>query len=505
MNISVFNGDVTERQTGALVVNLFEGVTAPGGATGAVDRAMGGLISSLVSDGEIRGKKGELTLIHTPRPVYRDFGPSRVLVAGLGTQSKFDLDAVRSVSAGVARRLEQVGISQAATVVHGAGIGGLDAGACAEAIAEGTLLGTYRFDRYKSSGDETHRRLEHMELVEVDSSKIAEMETGVERGKVMAEAASLARDMVNEPANMFSPTRMAEIASEVAHAAGLDCKVLEREDAEKLGMGAYLGVAAGSDQPPKFIHMTYQGDPANPANDVWLVGKGITFDTGGISLKPAAGMGAMKGDMGGGASVIGAMKAIAALKPVLNVHAVVAATENMPSGRAQRPGDVVRAMNGKYIEVDNTDAEGRLTLADAIGYARSNGASRLVDIATLTGAAVIALGYGNTAVFGNDDVLVDQMIAAGKSRGEPMWRLPLDPVSKDQNESKIADVKNTGGRPAGSITAAHFIAEFVGDTPWVHLDIAATSMTDSTRGWAVPGATGVPARSLVQLVLDLAR
>ena len=278
---------------------------------------------------------------------------------------------------------------------------------------------------------------------------------------------------------------------------------LEREDVEKLGMGAYLGVAQGSHQPPKFIHLTYEGDPSDAKNNIWLIGKGITFDTGGISLKPGAGMGAMKGDMGGGAAVIGAIGAIARLKPRINVHAVVAATENMPGGSAQRPGDVVTAMDGKTIEVDNTDAEGRLTLADAISYAKTKGASRIVDLATLTGAASIALGRGQSAVFSNNDELSDAVITAGESTGEAMWRLPLDDVSKRQNRSKVADIKNTGGRPAGSITAAHFIAEFAGDTPWVHVDIAATNMVNSTNGVLVAGATGVGARSMVRLVEDL--
>jgi leucyl aminopeptidase len=269
-------------------------------------------------------------------------------------------------------------------------------------------------------------------------------------------------------------------------------------------MGAYLGVAMGSAQPPRFIHLTYEGDPARPANHIWLIGKGITFDSGGISIKSADGMGDMKGDMGGGGAVIAAMKAIAALKPPINAHAVVAAAENMPGGSAQRPGDIVRAMNGKYIEVDNTDAEGRLTLADAICYAKSKGAERIIDVATLTGAARIALGTGNAAAFSNNDALIDRLMAAAKKRGEPFWRLPLDPVSKRQNQSKVADLKNTGGRAAGSITAAHFIAEFAGDTPWVHLDIAALNLTDAARGVNVPGATGIPTRTLIQLVLDLA-
>ncbi len=379
------------------------------------------------------------------------------------------------------------------TIVHGAGIGGLDPTASAAAIAEGAILGLYKFDKHKSSAGK--RNFKSLTLADIVQDNRSALEAGVGRGETYARAGTAARDMVNEPANLFPPSKMAETACEVANSAGLGCTVLEREDVAKLGMGAYLGVAQGSSQPPKFIHLTYEGDPDDADNNIWLIGKGITFDTGGISLKPGAGMGAMKGDMGGGAAVIGAIGAIAQLKPRINVHVVVGATENMPGASAQRPGDIVTAMDGKTIEVDNTDAEGRLTLADALSYAKSKGASRIVDLATLTGAASIALGRGQSAVFSNNDELADAVISAGTSTGEAMWRLPLDAVSKKQNRSKVADIKNTGGRPAGSITAAHFIAEFAGDTPWVHVDIAATNMVNSTDG--VPGGGRNGGRSTI--------
>tara|TARA_B100000029_G_scaffold313859_1_gene306340 strand:- start:383 stop:1294 length:912 start_codon:yes stop_codon:yes gene_type:complete len=301
----------------------------------------------------------------------------------------------------------------------------------------------------------------------------------------------------------MAPSDLANVASTVASENGLSSVVLEESDVAKLGMGAYLGVSQGGPRPLKFIHLTYEGDAGNPENNMWLIGKGITFDSGGISLKPGLGMGKMKGDMGGGAAVIAAMQAIAQLKPNLNVHAVCAATDNMPGGSAQRPGDVVTAMNGMTIEIDNTDAEGRLTLADAIGYAQSKGAAKIVDVATLTGAARIALGDGVSPVFGNDDDLVNAVLETSEAVGESMWRLPLDPVTKRQNSSKIADLKNTGGRAGGSTTAAHFIADFAGETPWVHIDIAATSMLDSTRGWMAAGATGVPTRSLIELAMKM--
>lgn len=503
LEITVVQGDITDIDTDVLVVNLFEGVTTPGGATGAVDSAIGGLITQLISDNEITGAESETVLIHTPNSAYPDFKPSRVLVVGLGPGESFNLNGVRRVSASVIRKLRFSGAKQAATIVHGAGLGGIDPAAGAQAVTEGSLLGSYRFDKYKTVDSKRRPNIEGLTVIEADSSKMGAIHAGVEKGTAYSQAELLARDLVNEPANKLSPSDLAAAAEQVARDNGMGCTVLEEADVSELGMGAYIGVAQGSDRPLKFIHMSYEGDPSNEENNLWLVGKGITFDSGGISLKPGAGMGKMKGDMGGGASVIAAMQAISQLKPKLNVHAVCAATDNMPGGSAQRPGDVVTAMNGMTIEVDNTDAEGRLTLADAIGYALSKGAARMVDVATLTGAARIALGDGVSPVFGNDDDLVGAVLESSESVGESMWRLPLDPVTKRQNSSRIADLKNTGGRGGGSTTAAHFISDFAGDTPWVHIDVAATSMLDRTRGWTPAGATGVPTRTLIELAMML--
>jgi len=507
LEITVTTGQITDQAVEAVVVNLFEGVEKPEGATGAVDSALGGLISALIEQGEIRGRQGEITVIHTPADAYGGFVPARVVVAGLGRAKKLDLDRVRTISAGVARRVRSIGVKRAATVTHGAGVGGLDPEACAEAVAEGALLGLYRFDKYKSSDskDKDKRELDEFSIIEMDTSKSPALEAGAARAGVLARAAMRARDMVNEPPNEMTPTRMAEVAQEMAAAAdSLECRVMERDEIEKLGMRTFLGVAQGSIEPPKLIELTYRGDPEHPENNIWLVGKGITFDSGGLSLKPAVYMEGMKDDMAGGAAVIAAIEAVAGLAPAINVTALILATENMPGGRAQRVGDIVQTMSGKYVEIMNTDAEGRLTLADAVTYAKENGASRIVDAATLTGAAEIALGHGNSAAFSNNDELVNALIEAGRKRGEGIWRMPLDDISKRQNKSTVADVKNTGGRAGGAITGGHFVGEFVGDTPWIHLDIAGTVMTSKLRGWQPVGATGVPARSLVQLVLDLA-
>ena len=501
MEIKVVLEEVTQVKVPALIINLFEGVKQPGGATGAVDHALDGAISELISEGEVKGKKGELTLVHT----FGKIAPTRVLVAGLGKSEDFSVETVREVMAGSCRYLRKLGVDRVATIAHGSGIAGLDATACGQAIAEGSILGLYRFKNYLTKGDDGSGELNELLLVEWDSSKVGDLERGVEQGRLMAEVVILARDMVNEPANVLTPTRMAEIASGVGEDEELEIKLLDRQQMEEMGMGAFLGVARGSDQPPKLIVLHFPGDPDNPSNNLGLVGKGITFDTGGISLKPAGGMEDMKGDMAGGASVIGAMKAIGRLRPRINVTGIVAATENMPGGSAQRPGDVVRSMSGKTIEVINTDAEGRLVLADALCYARQRGVTRIVDVATLTGAIVVALGHACSGVMGNNQQLIDQVIGAGRSTGEKIWQLPMYDDYKEQIKSSVADMKNTGGRPAGSITAAQFLAEFAEDTPWAHLDIAGTYFSSKEKGYVVKGGTGVPTRTLVNLAMALAQ
>lgn len=498
MKIRVTAGNIAQQDADAVVVNLFEGVTAPSGAMGAVDSALGGAISALIADGEISGKRGELTLIHTLGKI----APKRVMVAGLGKREAFTLDGVRDIAAESARRLEGIGVKAAATIAHGAGIGGMDDRACAQAIAEGAVMGLYRFDKYKSNAD--GGGLDELTIVEYDAAKVATMQGGVDEGVIIGEAVNLCRDMANEPANGMTPSDMAERALAVAEECGMGIDVFERARMRELGMGALLGVAQGSEEPPKFIILRYEGDADNPSNNIGLLGKGITFDSGGLDIKSAAGMSTMKGDMSGGAAVIAAMQAIGQLKPRINVTGIVPATENMPSGTAQRPGDVVRAMNGKTIEIDNTDAEGRLVLADAMAYARSVGIGRLVDVATLTGAVSVALGDKCMGAFGNDEAFTGAVVAAGNAVGERAWPMPMFDEYKAQYKSDIADIKNTGGRGGGATIGALIIGEFNDGAPWVHLDIAGVARARGTKGSAVKGATGVPVRTLVRLVQDLA-
>jgi leucyl aminopeptidase len=373
----------------------------------------------------------------------------------------------------------------------------------AQAITEGALLGAYTFRKHQTKEAE-HGEIKQLTIVDAAKSKSPALKQGCHKGRILAEATNLARDMVNEPPNYMTPADMAEMAAKLAETHGLEISVLEREQMQELGMGAVLGVAQGSQQAPKFIVLRYKGRDSDET-DVALIGKGVTFDSGGISIKPSEGMGDMKGDMAGGAAVIAAISAIAQLKSKTNVMALIAATENLPGGSALKPGDILTAMDGKTIEIISTDAEGRLTLADALGYAKKHGAKLIVDVATLTGAMRVALGDVCTGAFGNNQELVDKVIAAGAEAGEKIWQMPMYEEYKEQNKSDVADIKNTGGRYGGAITAAQFLAEFAGDTPWVHLDIAGPSMSEKQRSYLTKGATGVPVRTLVNLALSLAK
>jgi leucyl aminopeptidase len=495
MQIKVAPGDISAFAANAIVVNLFEGVEAPGGGSGAVDAAMGGALKELIAAGDIRGKLGEFTLVHSMGRV----ASPRVIVAGLGKSSDFTVDKVRSLSGDLARFLRRHRIKDAGLITHGAGIGGLSAEDCAAAIAEGTIMGLYRFLRHKQP-PEDDSELQSLTLVEHDATKVAMLERGVERGRIIAEAANFCRDLANEPSNYLTPTEMANRAKDLATDSGFECEVYGPDWMREKGMGGVLGVAAGSTQEPRFIVMRYNG--GGDAKPLALVGKGITFDTGGISIKPAAGMEEMKGDMSGGASVIAAMSAIAQLRPRVNVIGVVPATENMPGGSAIKPGDVLKTMSGKTIEVLNTDAEGRLILSDGLAYAVEQGATAIVDIATLTGAISITLGNVAMGAMGNNAALMDRVKQAAVDAGEKVWELPMYDEYKDQIKSDVADMKNTGGRGAGSITAAMLLREFVGDTPWVHLDIAGVDNYDRDKGVIVKGASGIPVRTLVNLALQ---
>jgi leucyl aminopeptidase len=495
LEIRVAYGDITALPAHAAIVNLFEGVERPGGATGAVDQALDGAISKLIAEGEIKGKLHEVTIIHTLGKI----APARVVIVGLGKQEGFTLDKIRGVAAEALKRLRRIGVERVTTITHGAGIAGLEPEKAAQGLVEGSILGLYTFRKHMTKEPE-FGEIKELLIVERDESKLPALERGCAVGRVTAEATNLARDMINEPGNAMTPTHMAEIAKKVAEDWGLEYEVLEREQMQELGMGALLGVAQGSRQPPKLIRLTYRG---GGEGTLGILGKGITFDSGGISIKPAPGMGEMKGDMAGGAAVIAAMRAIGELKPHINVTGLIPATENLPDGAALKPGDIIKAMSGKTIEIDSTDAEGRLTLADALCYARKLGLSPLVDVATLTGACRVALGPVCTGAFGNNQEIVDKVIKAGAEAGEKIWQMPMYEEYKELNKSDCADIKNSGGRDGGAITAAQFLAEFSEDAPWVHLDIASTSFSEKEGAYTPKGGTGVTVRTLVNLALAL--
>jgi leucyl aminopeptidase len=497
LEIKIIVGDIAQIEADAIVVNLFEGMEQPGGATAAVDEVLDGAISSLISRGEIKGKFGEVSIVHT----FGKLPAGIVAIAGLGKRQDFNVDRIRGITGDFCRALRKLNCHKIATILHGTGIGGVKLEASAEAIGEGALLGLYGFTKYKKP---EYEDIEEILIAVREKGKVPILETAIGKGKLVAEATNLARDMGNEPANYMTPSQMAETAKEIANKYDLEFKAFDQEDMEAMGMGALLGVAKGSNQPPKLITLSYKGDERSE-KALGFLGKGITFDSGGISIKPSEGMGEMKDDMAGAAAVMTAIVAIAQLKPKINVTAVIPATENLPSGTAFKPGDILKAMNGKTIEVISTDAEGRLILADALSYAQKLGLSPLIDLATLTGACRVALGILYSGVFSNDQDLADKVLLAAKRAGEKMWQMPMPEEYKEQIKSEIADVKNTGNRYGGAITAALFLAEFIDKTPWVHIDIAGPRLSNKESGYIVKGATGVGVRTLVELALSEAK
>jgi leucyl aminopeptidase len=469
-------------------------------AARAVDDALDGLLQDLFSSGEFKGEAGDLITVHT----MGKLATRRVVLVGLGKQEKLQPLTIQRAYGAAARHLQQTGAHTVALscLLEDAP---LDLEAQTRAAIEGALLSIYTFKKYRQA--DTHGNGRGMSRIEVlaGASLHARLEPAMQRAIAFAEATNFVRDLVNEPPNVLTPGELANRASLVAKQFHLDFEALERPQIQDLGMGGLLAVSQGSAEPAKFIIMRYHGAPARSEKDVVLVGKGVTFDTGGILIKPAENMYKMKGDMAGAAAVIGAMYAIAALQPAINVTALVPTTENMPGGTAFRPGDILRIMNGKTIEIINTDAEGRLILADALSYAvLKEQATTIIDVATLTGGITIALGSVMSGLFCNDDELSAQIVAAGQQVGEKFWRMPLDDEYAEAIASDVADIKQTGGRPASSVIAAKILEHFVGSTHWAHLDIAGTDFSDVRRPYAEKGATGFAARTLAELVLKRA-
>ena len=496
MKIELQQGDIGQSAADLVVVNLFQGVTTPGGATGAVDRALGGAISDVIAAGDFSGKSGETLVLYTrgalPAP--------RVLVVGLGESSKFDLAAVRTASATAVRKARDLGAQTVATIVHGAGIGGLEPTKAAAALVEGTRLGLYRYAGYRSVPPKDWKPdPETRIVVERGRENLPAFEAGLARGEAVAQGVALARDMVNTPANHMTPTIMAERAQALARETGLKFQALGRAGCKALGMGIFMAVAEESEQEPQFIILEHNADrPDLPT--VVLVGKGVTFDSGGISIKPSEDMWKMKDDMAGAAAVIATLGVAARLNVPLHVVGLAPCAENLPGGRSQKPGDVFTGMTGKTMEVISTDAEGRMLLADALAYAGKFNPAAVVDIATLTGAQAIALGPQAAAVFANNDDLAGKLLAAADASGDRLWRLPLYDEYAEAIKSQVADVKNSAGRFAGIGASAKFIEHFTEGYPWAHVDMASMALTDEDKPAQPKGATGYGVRLFTALL-----
>jgi leucyl aminopeptidase len=494
MELSVDVRAFPKIETEALVTYVFEGEKFTGGLLAELDAATGGSLSKLAASGELTGKMLETTLLYYPQGL----AAHRLLVLGAGKKEKFGTAELRRLAAASVRALKSRQVKSVTFLARETD----RSAAAAEAITEGMILANFDSDKYKTEKKSTSE-IASAALAGWDASSRADADQGLARGRIIGESQNFARELGNEPSNRLTPRMLADRAAAMAREAGLAVDVLDEKRIADLKMGALLSVAQGSAEPPRMMILTYTPEKVNPGAPVLgLVGKAITFDTGGISIKPSNDMEKMKYDMCGGAAMIGAMRALAALKPTCKVIAVVPSTENMPGGRAQKPGDVQFSMTGKSIEVINTDAEGRLILADGIAYAKQLGCTHLIDAATLTGAVVVALSNVNIGVFGNDQAFTDQLLASSKIADEKMWPLPVDDDYREMIKSGIADIQNVGtGKGGGAIVAAMFLKEFAGDTPWIHLDIAGTAWQDDVKPWNAKGATGVGVRTLVDLAM----
>jgi leucyl aminopeptidase len=481
--------DTTEKDQGAKAKEKDK----PAPSVSTFDAAVREAAAEVIASGEVTGKPFETTLLHRPQGLKA----KRLLLLGGGKAKSFSASDLRKLAGAAVRTLKSKSIRSFTFALPDAIAPPADA---ITATVEGAIIGEFEPGYYKSDRKDKDKdeRIDSLTIVAQGDTKA--LQSALETATISAESQNFTRDLVNEPSNRMTPTMLADRAKKMAREVGLECETYSTDKIKELKMGAFWGVAQGSDEPPALIVLRY--NPANAAKDVHLglVGKGITFDTGGISIKPADGMEKMKYDMAGGATMIGVMRAIALLKPKVKVTAVILATENMPSGKAQKPGDVQIAMSGKSIEIINTDAEGRLVLADGLTYARQLGCTHLVDAATLTGAIVVALGYANAGIFASDDEIYERFAKAMNRAGEKMWRMPLDDEYKELIKSNIADMANAGARYGGAIFAAMFLKEFAEDTPWIHLDIAGTAWMEDQKPWIAKGPSGIALRSLVEFV-----
>ncbi len=494
MQFKVSKESIVSLASDCIVLTLTEDKDTVRGLAQQVDEKMEHRISHLIADREITGSFGEVTILHT----WGKIPAKRVLVLGLGKEEKLTIARARAAFAIAARKAQDIGVREltvAVTQKYKDLWNPVDLG---QAVVEGIMLGVYKINSFKTTNT-SENMLERI-LVTVDGISLDAVQAGVDRGLVFAESQNFARELTNLPANYLTPTILAAKAKEVAKETHLEVDILDHEQLEELNMGALLAVAKGSIEAPRMIVLKYIGAP-DCKDVIGYIGKGITFDAGGIQIKPDKDMDEMKGDMAGAATVLATMKAIGTLKPHINIIAVIPAAENMVSGSAVHPGDVITSYSGKTIEIKHTDAEGRLILADAISYAKFLGATKLVDVATLTGSVISALGDQFSGVFANDPQWLKEFREAAKISGEKIWELPLDDGYEELIESDIADLKNDAGRPAGAVQGGMFLKVFADETPWIHVDIAGTSESSKTKDLHAKGATGVMVRTLIALAI----
>ena len=494
MNINVRKGNLIDEKADLLVLNLFAGEKL-GGAVAAVNAKLDGLVETVAKEDQFKAALGTTLSIRTGGAIPA----KRLLIVGLGDKKKFSEETVRVAAAASLNAAKAIGARTVVSVLHGAGGGEYAARLCGKAIAEGVLLADYEYGRYKK--ESAKKSPTTFAVVTTDGKKARFAAEGAKLGETYARATILARNLVNTPPSHMVPADLVEAAKAVAKASpGMKIKVLNRAQLEKMGAGGLLGIAKGSEHEPFLVHMTYRPATATAkTKSVALVGKAVTFDSGGLSLKPANSMETMKCDMAGAAAVIGAFSVIAELAPNVEVHGIFGAVENMPSGTAVRPGDVLTIMNGKTMEIKNTDAEGRVTLADTLTYAARLKPNAIIDLATLTGACVVALGEEITGLMSNDDALALKVETAAKSAGELVWRMPLPEEYRELIKTDIADYKNDAPRWGGSLTAGLLLQEFVNDIPWVHLDIAGPAFAEKpVNAYTKKGATGHAVRTLLE-------
>jgi leucyl aminopeptidase len=494
MQVKFQRSSLARLRSPLVCVPLFEGESLRGASLHDLDGACGGLLAAVDRSGDFTGKLWSQVLLYNPQRS----GPRRVLLLGVGRQEQLDLERVRQAACRAVKRAGDLGADELA--MHFPARAELPAQDLAQALVEGAVLGDYRYDKYVTAREGNGgKRVPELVLAATSDVDRAAVQAGIDRGLVLGDVVCKVRDMVNAPANELTPAEMANRASAAARQFGFRCEVMERRDLKRLGMGGLLAVAQGSDQPPAFIVCEHEGAPRDAAPYA-VVGKGLTFDAGGLCLKPAPKMDEMKGDMAGGAAALGVVEAAARLRLPARVVALVPATENLLGGSAYRPGDILKMLNGKTVFVDNTDAEGRIILADALAFAQRFSPRSIVDLATLTGAALVTLGQVATAVLGTDRALVHELVEAGDRSFERLWELPLWEEFEELIKSPIADVKNSGGKHAGAITAAAFLRHFVDTTPWAHLDIAGTAWLDKADGYRPAGGTGVGVRLMIEYI-----